>query len=172
MARGMVLLLVLGLALPGYAAPPSQKTCPFLIVPGTSVGPVSVGMPFEEVLKQLGHYASRKITTPPRYIWTELPNNCLVGRFVVSTAGSSGPVLAISVSYDARYMTSTGIHVGDPSGNVRWTIGPPVSVSANFFDADVWLYPGIAFLVGNSNSKQCEGHVCGIGVGQGIREVF
>ena len=174
MVRVMVVLLVLGLALPGHTAPANQGTSSFLIVPGASIGPVNIGMPLQQVLKLLGRNATKNIAIPgvPRYIWTELPDNRLAGRFVVSTSGTPESVNAISVSSDARYVTSTGIRIGDPSATVRWTMGEPASVRVAFFDANIWLYPGIAFLIGNSNSKQCEGHVCGIGVGGGFAEVF
>jgi len=174
MARVVVLLLVLGLAFPGHAAPASQQSGTFLIVAGTSIGPISLGMSFEEVLKLFGHYGSQNVAIPgfPRYIWTELPDNRLVGRFVVSTAGSPASVDAMSVASDGRYMTSTGIHIGDPSASVRSIMGAPAAVQTGFYDADIWLYQGIAFTIGNSNSKQCEGRVCGIGVGRGFAEVF
>jgi hypothetical protein len=157
-------------AILGYSAPQSQPASPFFIVPGASIGPVSIGMPLGEVLKLFGDVAPN-IAIPgfPRYMWTQLPDNRLAGLFVVSGAAA---VDAISVSFDTRYMTSAGIHIGDPSTSVRWSMGPPATVTTGLYDADIWFYPGIAFTIGNSKSKQCERHVCGIGVGRGFAEVF
>lgn len=171
MTRVVLVVLLLGLAVPGYAAPPNQEPDPFLIVAGTSIGSVTVGMPLEQVLTRLGRYDSQSIAIPgfPRYIWTELPAERFTGRFVVSAAGS---VDAVSVSFDTRYGTSTGIHIGDRSTSVTSTLGRPAAVTYGFYDADVWFYPGIAFVIGNSHSKQCQNRVCGIGVGRGFAEIF
>jgi hypothetical protein len=127
-------------------------------------------MPLQEVLKLFGDVAPN-IAIPgfPRYIWTELPDNRLAGHFVVSGAAS---VAAISVSFDARYMTSAGTHIGDPSSSVSLSMGPPAAITTALYDADIWFYPGIAFTIGNSKSKQCERRICGIGVGRGFAEVF
>lgn len=172
MMRFLVAVFLLGLALPGYAAPQTEEPSLFLIVPGTSIGPISLGMPFEEVLKLLGPYQTRNVAIPgfPRYIWTALPKDRLHGRLVV--ASGTGAVDAISVLYDSRYTTSTGIHIGDSSTTVRLTMGTPAAVTPGFYDADVWLYPGLALTIGNSNSGQWENHVSGIGVGQGYTEIF
>jgi hypothetical protein len=131
-------------------------------------------MPLDEIGKLFGDVPSPDISIPafPRYIWTELPDRRLAGRFVVSAGFDARSVDAISVSFDTRYMTSTGVHIGDPSGSVRRTMGQPAAVVTGFWDADIWYYPGIAFIVGNSKSKQCPGRVCGIGVGRGLAEVF
>jgi len=158
---------------PAYTAP-AQQPNPFLIIQGASIGPVSIGMPLDEIQKLFGDVPSPDIAIPsfPRYIWTELPDRRLAGRLVVSAGFDARSVDAISVSFDTRYMTSTGIHIGDPSGSVRWTMGRPAAVVTGFYDADIWFYPGIAFIIGNSKSRQCSGRVCGIGVGRGFAEVF
>lgn len=170
MTRVLLVLVLLGLAVPGYAATPSQEPDPFLIVAGTSIGSVTLDMPLEQVLTRLGRYDSQSIAIPgfPRYVWTELPSERLAGRFVVSAAES---VDAVSVFFDPRYGTSTGIHIGDPSTAVTSILGRP-AVTYGFYDADVWFYPGIAFVIGNSRSKQCANRICGIGVGRGFAEVF
>lgn len=172
MSRFLVAVLLLGLALPGYAAPQTEEANPFLIVPGTSIGPINLGMPFEQVLKLLGPYQTWDVAIPgfPRYIWTELPKDRLHGRLVV--ASGTGSVDTISVLYDSRYTTATGIHIGDSSTTVTLTIGTPPALAAGFFDAHVWLYPGIALAIGNSQSDQWEDHVSGIGVGRGYAEIF
>jgi hypothetical protein len=130
-------------------------------------------MPLDEILKLFGDVASPNIAIPgfPRYIWTELPDRRLAGRFVVSAGFDARSADAISVSFDTRYVTSTGIHIGDPSDSVGRTMGRPAIVTG-FYDADIWFYPGIAFIIGNSKSKQCQGRVCGIGVGRGFAIVF
>jgi hypothetical protein len=172
MVRFLVAVLVLGLVLPGCASAQTEEPSPFVIVPGTSIGPISLGMPFEAVLKVLGPYQESNVAIPgfPRYIWTKLPKDRLHGRFVV--ASGTGSVDAVSVLYDSRYATSTGVHIGDSSTSVRLNIGRPAAVTPGFYDAAVWLYPGLALTIGNSNSSQWEDHVSGIGVGRGYTEIF
>ncbi len=139
----------------------------FTIVPGQSIGPIKLGMHIADTLAILGHYSSKSGEPLPQYTWATQG-----GRLLVSTYGNPESVTAVSIMLDYRYVTSTGLHVGDASGRVKELIGVPASIHPGLYDIDIWYYSGIAFAIGRSNIRQCADHVCGIGVGKGFGEVF
>lgn len=107
----------------------SEAVVPFLIVPGQSVGPVTLGRPIREELVRFGPAKSMtQLGDGTRmYRWFEPPSNTGIG---VRT-NQNGTVLIVWVLNDARYATKEGLHVGSTEAEVLSALGAPTRVESD-----------------------------------------
>lgn len=147
----------------GFAAPAtSQPASDLLIVPGTGIGPISLGQPISLIIGVLG---------PPRftynpgngftaYAWfdnTQGGPGHQAGRGLAAIADSTTLVVEIQAYYDPRYRTSDGLRVGLTPAQVRAKLGEPSRVLSQS-DGYTLVYRsrGIAFHV--ATNPQADGY--------------
>ena len=111
------------LAAPRARGPRPSHAAPNLIVPGQSVGLVTLGMPVEEVITFLDIPKSTKSEPDGsvRYSWMDSPGDD--GLSV--RASHDGLVYEIVAANDARYATREGVRVGSTVDDVIRALGAP-----------------------------------------------
>jgi hypothetical protein len=124
-----VLSIVLGLALP-VVAQPVPSAAPVLIVPGQSIGGVTVGRSMASTLARLGSPSEvRELRDGTLYTFP---------RYGLNVYASGGVIQAISTT-NSVLRTAEGIAVGDSIANVRRVYG------ARFSDAVIEGLLGVAY---------------------------
>jgi hypothetical protein len=111
-------------------SPASVSSDPFLIWPGQSIGPISLGMQIQEGIARLG--PSKGVQElddgTVMYRWFEPPRNVGIGARV----SPAGVVLRVWVLNDQRYRTKEGeLHIGSTEAEVRAALGNPTRVEVN-----------------------------------------
>ena len=114
----------------GSAVPSGQ----FLVAPGQGVGPLRLGMRLRDVTAVLGAPQSTWTFLDGRHVyrWFQPPSNSGLGVGVDVT----GTVDRIWALNDARYSTSTRLHVGSTEAQVTAALGNPTQ---SLFDAQLHL---------------------------------
>jgi hypothetical protein len=123
MVRSCVFALALLIAVP--AAVSAAPGTPFLVVPGRSLGPVTIGMHLEAVESVLGK--PTKVDPTGRTQWYEWKSPG--DRFrSIAVETLQNTVVLISLAHDPRYRTSEGLGDGTALAEVERTLGRPSSV--------------------------------------------
>src|SRR5262245_52068408 len=112
---GLLSVLVLGCSSTGDFKVPNDR----LIVPGTRIGPVSLGMSDEALFK---------VGTPDR---TREAGNWIVynyGSMRVFVDQRTRKVVSVGTGRDSAYRTAGGVKVGSTMRDVQAALGPPSSI--------------------------------------------
>ena len=101
----------------------------FLISPGKSIGPVSLGIPVQSSFAALGpskgtqKYQDGSV----QYRWFEPPLNSGLGI----AATQNDMILRVWVLNDEKYTTREGLHAGSTEAQVRAILGEPTRTVVN-----------------------------------------
>lgn len=126
----LVLLALSAAALPAPAPAAAASTAlaapqgEFLVVPGHSMGPITIGMRLEAVEHIFGQPSKVDPTGSTQWYEWKSPDNHL-RSIAVETLQNT--VVLISLAHDPRYRTSQGLGDGTAFSEVRRVLGRPSS---------------------------------------------
>lgn len=139
-----------------FAATPGD----FLVVPGHSMGPITIGMRLEAVENIFGRPSKVDPTGQTQWYEWKSPDNHL-RSIAVETLQNT--VVLISLAHDPRYRTSQGLGDGTAFSEVRRALGRPSStIRLGGFSIIQYRTLGIGFVTDGS------GRVTGIIVAPGV----
>jgi len=129
--------------------PPPSTTPPVfdhLIVPGTRVGPVSIGMTKDQLFAAMGLPVDTIVSYTDVFVHLYQVTN--IQGLRVAVGKSSSRVWYIEVGNE-NYRTSQGLAVGMQERQVRELMGPPEKVVLKTAHSqDMYCYPGLRVYFG------------------------
>lgn len=157
MMRPWLFVLALILAVPpAFAAPPGA----FLVVPGRSMGPITIGMRLDAAESVLGRPS--KVDPTGRTQWYEWksPDDHLRS---IAVEVLQNTVVLISLAHDPRYRTNQGLGDGTALPEVERVLGRPSSIMRlGGFSIVQYRREGIGFVTDGT------GRVTGIVIAPGV----
>lgn len=132
----------------------AQTDAGHLIVPGTRIGPVKIGMTITEATGIMGTPKSTRKDADGNlwFVWFE---NVFLGPATARSGGSGvyvvcspqGEVLRVIVHDDPQYRTQNGAHTGMTEPELRAVMGAPLRTYVVSGVENVLVYDGIRFAV-------------------------
>jgi hypothetical protein len=146
------MLALSAVVLPAPAAPaPAPSAAPpgeFLVVPGHSMGPITIGMRLEAVENIFGRPSKVDRTGQTQWYEWKSPDDHL-RSIAVETLQNT--VVLISLAHDPRYRTSQGLGDGTAFSEVQRVLGRPSStIRLSGFSIIQYRTLGIGFVTDGS----------------------
>jgi len=146
----MLMLTAAVLPAPALGAPAASAARPgeFLVVPGLSMGPITIGMRLEAVENIFGDPSKVDPTGQTQWYEWKSPDDHL-RSIAVETLQNT--VVLISLAHDPRYRTSQGLGDGTAFMEVRHVLGRPSStIRLGGFSIIQYRTLGIGFVIDGS----------------------